>query len=313
MKIFSFCILILMLCCCQLQAQSPIKTPADKSSGRLNFRNQAIYGELNLEKNTVARHVNLIGGGHIDASYLGEDIFGFFNDAPDLKVYIQSPSANLSFYFTADDPREDPIIIVSDINGRIFFNDDASPEDLFPGVNLQNAQSGWYNVWVGAHEREIFIEGRLRVSAEWAKPGPVAITLDATNAPLLGSFSFCAESAPLILELVAGGDKSFELNSPEDLCKGFTNKRPAAKISWQGKPCVLVVEFQADHSYEDAVIMMYDPEQGWICNDDHSSGTLDPRVLFQATPGEIYSIWVGGHEDNKLIKGNLVIKVKSEI
>lgn len=90
--------------------------------------------------------VELVAGGEIDASRLGNGCVGRIARAPDYRLTYQT-SGNLPLTIVAVS-QGDTTLVINDPNGNWRCDDD-SGGDLNPGVMFRNPQSGVYDIWVG--------------------------------------------------------------------------------------------------------------------------------------------------------------------
>ena len=104
----------------------------------------------------------IVGGGMIDASYLGGDCVGYGAQAPDVRLDWYGVSDELRIFFDADDG--DATLLINLPDGSWVCNDDANVFTVEPMVTLRHPSEGQYDIWVGSYERGQFISGTLSVT-----------------------------------------------------------------------------------------------------------------------------------------------------
>jgi hypothetical protein len=105
---------------------------------------------------------DLVSGGPIDVSYLGDECEGFATAASDYRVSYESGLADLlRFYFVAD--AADTTLIINAPDGSWHCNDDA-PGTINPMIDFVNPESGRYDIWVGSFEEAMENSGALYVT-----------------------------------------------------------------------------------------------------------------------------------------------------
>ena len=107
--------------------------------------------------------VDVISGGSIDASYLGDGCRGYATVASDYDVtYTAGGQDLLRFYFVADEV-EDTTLIINAPDGSWHCNDDA-PDTIDPMIDFTNPESGRYDIWIGSYESTTEAAGTLYVT-----------------------------------------------------------------------------------------------------------------------------------------------------
>ncbi len=107
-------------------------------------------------------NVNVVSGGTIDASGLGlgAGCRGFVTQRPDFIVNFTGPSSMLRFYVTAPG---DTTLLINGADGHWHCNDDSNG-GTNPMVDIANAGSGQYDVWVGSYQSGANIRGQLHIT-----------------------------------------------------------------------------------------------------------------------------------------------------
>ena len=105
----------------------------------------------------------LISGGPIDVSYLGDGCRGYATEASDYDVtYSAGGQDLLRFYFVADEV-EDTTLIINAPDGSWHCNDDA-PDTIDPMIDFGSPQSGRYDIWIGSFQADVQASGTLYVT-----------------------------------------------------------------------------------------------------------------------------------------------------
>lgn len=110
---------------------------------------------------------------------------------------------------------------------------------------------------------------------------------------------------PFTRTIVAGGSNNVSTLGNE--CVGHAASQPDFLLTVTDPTGPLSLQFSAEDSSDDAVLVIHDPAGNWLCNDDAGSGSLDPALrLGQTEPGD-YRIWVGSYHSGALFNGELSI------
>jgi hypothetical protein len=107
--------------------------------------------------------VSLESGGSVSASSVG--CMGYVTRAPDFELTLTDTSSRLRIFFFG---YGDTTLIINDANGNWRCNDDY--EDQNPLVELVNAPSGTYDIWVGSYTRGTGIDGTLYITERAISP-----------------------------------------------------------------------------------------------------------------------------------------------
>ena len=154
------------------EAASEAAASSTPGPDELDWQLAPNYGSVDLESGFTPdpNEQEVISGGPIDASYLGNECRGWATAAPDFDVNYEAGSLTLlRFYFVAD-AAEDTTLIVNAPDGSWYCNDDA-PGTIDPQLDFTNPESGLYDVWVGSYEEGTNVEGVLYVT-ELESNGP---------------------------------------------------------------------------------------------------------------------------------------------
>ena len=105
----------------------------------------------------------LVSGGPVDVSYLGDGCRGYATEASDYDVtYTAGDQDLLRFYFVADEA-EDTTLIINAPDGSWHCNDDA-PGTIDPMLDFENPETGRFDIWIGSYDADIQASGTLYVT-----------------------------------------------------------------------------------------------------------------------------------------------------
>jgi hypothetical protein len=124
--------------------------PGGQGPGQPDVMADPMFGTVNLNTGyTPDPHtVQVQAGGPNEASPLGPNCRGYINNAqPDVRLNFQAGSYPMNIYVTS---QADTTLAVNLPNGQWVCNDDANGLD--PWVQVQPAQSGQYDIWVGTYQ-----------------------------------------------------------------------------------------------------------------------------------------------------------------
>jgi serine protease Do len=254
----------------------------------------------------------LISGGEVDvvALSLGSDCGGYTTSAPDLRLNLVDDFDLLRIFFVADE-EQDATMIINDPNGNWFCNDDFS--DRNPMVELTNAESGQYDIWVGSYSADKYIVGALYVTEmnygpdnlPEGMPSDGGDELDLSLEPAFGSADLESgfQPDPHEVALISGGtvDVAAELGAE---CGGYAASAPDYRINLANDSDLLRIFFVANEE-KDSTLIVNGPSGDWYCNDDFVG--YDPMVELQNAESGQYDIWVGSYSDDDFIVGTLYI------
>ncbi|MBC7812457.1 MAG: hypothetical protein H7175_14980 [Burkholderiales bacterium] len=277
--------------------------------------------------------VTLISGGPMDVSTLnlGADCRGYATSQPDFRINWTGPTNNLRFFFVG---AGDATMIVNDAAGNWLCNDDG--DGLNPVVNVPNAATGQYDVWIGSFSQSDLVGGYLIVTELNSMPSailsPILITspamgttavaptveapvppsttgLDFALAPNFGTAVLASGFVPdpnVVPNIISGGSVDVTaLNLGTD-CRGYATSAPDYRITWTGTSPNLRVFFVAATVGQDATLIVNAADGNWYCSDD-TAGGLNPTVNVPNAVAGQYDIWVGSFSATDRINGTLYI------
>lgn len=139
--------------------------PQNHDTDELDYRLDPYYGAVSLAAGFTPdpEQIELIvGGGTVDASYLGGSCVGFTARQAEYRLNWSGSSSELRIFFETDDD-VDTTLLVNLPDGSWACNDDA-PGTLDPMVVLPNPRPGQYDIWVGTYRADEFSLGTLNVT-----------------------------------------------------------------------------------------------------------------------------------------------------
>ncbi|MBU2097244.1 MAG: serine protease [Gammaproteobacteria bacterium] len=255
----------------------------------------------------------LISGGSVDVSYLGDSCVGYAASNPDFRVNMTDSGSELAFFFMADDEVSDTTLVINAPDGQWYCNDDASGDSFDPGLTFTAADSGQYDVWVGSYSSDESVSGTLSIVDTSRFGGSLTTetgstsTLDMTLDPYFGSADLAAGFTPdpHTITVSAGGSVDVTSGSYGSECRGYASAAPDFKLNWSGDSSRLQIYFVADDG-SDATLIVNSSNGDWLCNDD-APGTLNPGITINSPGTGRYDIWVGAYSQGEFIDGELRI------
>ncbi|RTE87071.1 MULTISPECIES: serine protease [Gammaproteobacteria] len=285
------------------QHNGGIPVPA---TGDLDFSAEPTFGTVTLEEGFLPdpHTVAVTAGGSVDVSSQNiGNCYGYAATAPDVRLFWTGGSSDLFLSFIADNTSDDTTIVINDPNGNWHCNDDLN--GLNPGVNIQSAPSGQYDIWVATYSSGNYFNGQLNISENVSSTSSGA-QLDFSADPYFGEESLSAgfQPNPHSVSITAGG--SVDL-STQDIgsCYGHAAEAPDFRLQWSGSSN-LRIAFTASSTGDDTVIVVNDPNGNWHCNDDLEG--LNPGLTFNSAASGQYDVWVGSYSEGEYIEGNLTIR-----
>jgi len=116
---------------------------------------------------------------------------------------------------------------------------------------------------------------------------------------------------PRKVEIEAGGDQSME-GMGED-CAGFINwDKPDVDVNYAndkdaGSPAgTEQLSFYVKAS-KDTTMLVYTPDQKWVCVDDTSDSNENPSLTFKRPLAGNYNIWIGTYDSGSTQKATLYV------
>lgn len=282
----------------------------------LDLSREPGFGSITLTpaELTEPYFTDLISGGSVDVSYIGESCVGFAASNPDFRIQLSEAMTDLNIMFLADDESADTTLIVNAPDGLWHCNDDESAESLDPGLLFTEATAGQYDVWIGSFDRNDSVAGVLALvdgaGFENLDAGVDAIGtgLDFAAEPYFGAVELAAGFMPdpHVVTISAGGSVDVADAGYGNDCRGFASSAPDYKLSWSGDSTTLQLYFVANTGGQDATLIINKPDGTWSCNDDAPS-SLNPVITINNPGAGRYDIWVGAYSQGEFISGELRI------
>jgi hypothetical protein len=109
------------------------------------------YGTVTLSKGFTPdpHRVNVLAGGSIDASRLGNGCTGMIANAPDVRLQWTNTGANTLPLSISVSSTADTTLVINLPDGSWVCDDDSGNNGLNPAVTLANPPSGQYDIWIG--------------------------------------------------------------------------------------------------------------------------------------------------------------------
>jgi len=274
-----------------------------------NFGNETLDPGFQPDPYTV----DVVSGGAVDveALGLGDDCGGYASVAPDFRLNLTANTDQLRIFFVADGD-EDATLIVSDSYSNWHCNDDFSGWD--PLIELENAESGQYDIWIGSYSADEYIAGTLYITELDFVPGDFTGEAPSGDGDSLGfneTPNFGTEELesgfqpdPYMVDVISGGDVDVAAQGLGSDCGGYASVAPDFRLNLADNVGQLRFFFVADGG-EDATLIINDPYSNWYCNDDFAG--LDPMTEFQNAESGQYDIWIGSYSADEYIAGTLYI------
>lgn len=245
---------------------------------------------LRMEAGDAAPQALAWAGGTIDLRNCGQvNGHGRINPIADYTIRYDARGSGRTLGIRGE-AACDAVLLVADPAGRWHFNDDS--QGLNPGMQLHNAASGDYRVWLGTFSSTgAGCEGTLTLDTT-AAPGPQGSGRNSGACP-----NWQLGGAEMVLErggagrqaLTAGGATALFNNACNIQAHGHVAAAPDFTLRLRGEGSgTLTLRASGDC---DTVLLLNDASARWHFNDD--SQGLDPQLRIQnAGPGR-YDIWVG--------------------
>lgn len=285
------------------------------STDQLDLSQDPSFGSATLSSDALTEPYfsELVSGGSVDVSYLGNSCVGYAASNPDFRLNLSDGGSDLAFLFMADDGVSDTTLIINAPDGQWYCNDDESVDSVDPGLRFYNASQGQYDVWIGSYTQDESISGSLAIIDESQFGGNLSTdssssgALDFTLEPYFGSAELTAGFTPdpHVITVTAGGSVDVATGTYGNECRGHASSAPDYKLNWSGNSSRLQIYFVADDG-SDATLVVNSVDGGWLCNDD-APGTLNPGITIESPANGRYDIWVGAYAQGEFISGELRI------
>ena len=256
----------------------------------------------------------ITGGGTTDVSKLtlgsASGCVGFVTKAPTFSLNWTGPSPKLRI-FSVTMTGADTTMIVRDPAGNWYCNDDAGDGGWDPMIDIFNAGTGQYDIWLGSDTSGGSDLAMLYVTEmDFTPVDPTGSggtgSLDVGADPTFGTTDLAIGFLPDPFQtaIVGGGSVDvYSANLGPD-CTGYAASPPDYRINYSGSASNLRIFFVAE-SGSDTILIVNDAAANWLCNDDY--GGLDPLVdISNPATGQI-DIWVGSYSSDGFPSGTLYV------
>ena len=236
------------------------------------------------------RRFNVRAGGEAAMESLGDGCFGFTGAAPNLALDYQAGDYELYFLMEAD---ADGVIAVRTPSGEMLCNDDQL--GLNPGVNLENPDSGRYQVWVGLlSESRRIVDGVLSISEIGFAGMDTRLNLAAPAQFGTQTLTSGFTPDPVVMSSGAGGPIDVSIAAADGViatgyCTGYVASAPSVELTYEAGALPLYIAARGE---ADLTLAVNGPDGAWHCDDD-SGGDLNPEIAFTEPQSGVYDIYVG--------------------
>ncbi len=238
--------------------------------------------------------IELTAGGSTSASSLGGSCTGYIANAPDLQVDYENGFLPLMISVGSE---SDTTLVVNLPDGSWLCDDDGG-EGLNPLLELSNADSGVYDIWVGTIDEDSYPSAVLYISELEAQ---FASTINSTNGSS-GQFSNASYGSadlpggftpdPYSIEVAAGG--SIDASTYSSTCSGYIATDPDFNLNYESGFLPLIFSVGSE---SDTTLAINLPDGSWLCDDDGGEG-LNPMLEISDAETGVYNIWVGTFDED---------------
>jgi S1-C subfamily serine protease len=134
----------------------------------LDYSLEPYFGTMKFESGFTPDpfHISGQSGGDIDIKEFLQDgeCVGFASKAPDFRLHWTGSTTNLKIIFQADSSEQDPVLIINTPDGNWKCNDNANENTLNPMIILDKSNEGQFDIWIGSHNSDEFINGSLIIT-----------------------------------------------------------------------------------------------------------------------------------------------------
>ena len=270
-----------------ISCNSPLLHAQVLNSQPLNYSNDPLYGETELEAGFLPDPAIALlrAGGITDAREIIEGCVGYItSEQPDWRViYNADDDSKLGFYAESE---EDTTLIIFTPEGEWRCNDDLNTySEANPGIEFSNAKSGTYNIWAGTYS-ESSSDALTKLSISEISP---------PWEPLYGWVDLEEDFRPSPLEMEVKTFASRNANSLSTSCNGFIHQSRAHLGIKYFRPNHKPLSFFGASNI-DLTLAVETPSKQIICNDDFSEEMGSSPGIIIANPEEgIYRLWLGAY------------------
>jgi len=104
------------------------------------------------------------GDQNLENMGLGQNCKGYASSAPDFRLHWEGATTTLKISFEAANEGEDAVLIINTPDGSWKCNDDRETNNLNPLIYLEGEREGQFDIWIGSHDENTYINGKLFIS-----------------------------------------------------------------------------------------------------------------------------------------------------
>lgn len=249
-----------------------------------SFTGAPVYGELDYTPGAEPVSLRIRAAGAIPAERLSPDCWGYISEQPSVSVVLRS-RGNVRFAAASD---TDTTMIVRAPDGTISCDDDGAGS-FNPGVAIDDAASGRYDVWLGSFSPGVgYPDAVVHVATDaFITLNPYSTAPSADAAPLQTlSLRAGFRNDPRRINVMAGGDG--DLAVLDWSCVGQSSQGAAVALDYEAGDLPLYIFMRSEN---DGTLAVRAPDGTFHCNDDQIE--LNPGVAFSEPESGRYLIWTG--------------------
>ena len=268
------------LCALAMTAPSPAQS----------FTGPPAFGELDFTPGADPVSVRIRAAGAMSAERLSPFCPGYISEQPSVTVIVRS-RGNVRFAAASD---TDTTMVVRGPDGSLSCDDDGASA-FNPGIAIDDAAPGRYDVWVGSFAPGVgYPDAIVHVATDrFITDNPYSTAPSADTAPLQTvSLRAGFRNDPRRINVMAGGDG--DMSSLDWSCFGSTSQAPALALDYEAGSLPLYIFMRSEN---DGTLAVRAPDGTMHCNDDRIG--LNPGVAFGAPESGRYLVWTGLLNQNR--------------
>ncbi|MCH8491222.1 MAG: hypothetical protein LAT81_15020 [Oceanicaulis sp.] len=276
MNRFKFVLSICLAPMCALGLAAPSMAQA--------FTGAPAYGELDFTPGAEPVSQRIRAAGAISAERLAPGCWGYISEQPSVSVVVRS-RGDVRFAAASD---TDTTMVVRAPDGSFSCDDDGAGS-LNPGVAIDDAASGRYDVWVGSFSPGVgYPDAVVHVATyRFITDNPYSSAPSADAEPLQTlSLRAGFRNDPRRIDVMAGGEG--DLSSLDWSCFGGASQAAAVALDYQAGSLPLYIFMRSE---SDGTLAVRAPDGTMHCNDDRIG--LNPGVAFGEPESGRYLVWTG--------------------
>lgn len=285
--------------------------------GVVNTAAQATYGSEYLSSGFTPDpyRVDMYSGGNVDATTIAGGCVGMVASQPDFELTYDAGSLPLIFGVISD---FDTTLVINGPDGTWYCDDD-SGDGTNPVMRIPNAQSGVYDVFVGAFggnsgDAQLYITELDSMVNGGNDPdyndNTYSGVVDPFEAANYGTVTLRSGFTPdpRVVSLRAGG--SINAANISSGCRGYVTRAPDVELSYTAGSLPLII---SNSSSADTTLVVNGPDGQWYCDDDGGVNGSNPALRWNSPMTGTYDIWVGTYRSGASQPARLNIsEVRSE-